>query len=143
MVHRFYSHLGLHAWKDAGQMNAPGRPCYGEVWGTGETEGSLSFWPRGRVGLAGADTGPGIFTGSTLLSSASMRFASSWSFRRSSLLGNPQYLLRQRTVRRVGEMTTKREQLKGKTLLSARWNSFVHLQEGQDDSRKFRWSLKL
>lgn len=41
------------------------------------------------------------------------------------------------------KMTTKREQLKGKTLLRARWDSFVHLKEGQDYSRKFRWSLKL
>lgn len=45
-------------------------------WGTGEAEGSWSFGPRGRWGLAGADTGPGIFTGSPSSPSAFMLFAS-------------------------------------------------------------------
>lgn len=43
-------------------------------WGTGEAEGCWGFWPRGRWNLDGADTGPGIFTGSPSSSTASMRF---------------------------------------------------------------------
>lgn len=46
-----------------------------EIWGTGEVEERWSFWPRATWGLAGADTGAGIFTGSSSSSSASMSFA--------------------------------------------------------------------
>lgn len=56
----------------------------------GEVEGKLSFGPRGRWALDGADAEPGIFTGAPSSSSARMRFI----YGRSSgsapcLLGNP------------------------------------------------------
>jgi len=87
-----------------------------EIGGTGKAEGRWGFWPRGRRSLAGADIGPGIFTGSPSSSTAIPRFEFS-PFSAFSLPSNPQCLLRQGIVQRVGEMTTKRKPVNGKTII--------------------------
>ncbi len=97
---------------------------------------------QGKGGSSHADTGWGKSTGSP----SPYRQAAPLTlegFPTPRLSGCTWHSLRQRAVRRAGEMPTRQERLKGNPLLGARRNGFVHLQEGQDDSGKLRRNLKL